>query len=92
VTYIIAQPCVDERDRSCVAVCPVDCIYATDRMLVIDPTECIDCGACVPECPVEAIYAEDELPAEWEPFRDINAAWPEGSARVIELLSDVLTS
>ena len=37
-------------------------------MLVIDPEECIDCGACEPECPVEAIFPEDALPEKWEPF------------------------
>ena len=27
VTYIIAEPCIDIKDRSCVDVCPVDCIH-----------------------------------------------------------------
>jgi len=27
VTYIIAEPCIGVKDRSCVEVCPVDCIY-----------------------------------------------------------------
>ena len=49
MTYIIAEPCVDIKDRSCVDVCPVDCIHEFDRLLVIDPEECIDCGACEPE-------------------------------------------
>jgi NAD-dependent dihydropyrimidine dehydrogenase PreA subunit len=45
VTYIIAEPCIDIKDRSCVDVCPVDCIHEYERMLVIDPEECIDCFA-----------------------------------------------
>jgi NAD-dependent dihydropyrimidine dehydrogenase PreA subunit len=45
MTYIIAEPCIDIKDRSCVDVCPVDCIHEFDRMLVIDPEECIDCFA-----------------------------------------------
>jgi NAD-dependent dihydropyrimidine dehydrogenase PreA subunit len=45
VTYIIAEPCIDIKDRSCVDVCPVDCIHEAGRMLVIDPEECIDCFA-----------------------------------------------
>jgi len=45
VTYIIAEPCIDIKDRSCVDVCPVDCIHEYDRILVIDPEECIDCFA-----------------------------------------------
>jgi Fe-S-cluster-containing hydrogenase component 2 len=44
MTYIIAQPCIDIKDRSCVDVCPVDCIHEFERILIIDPEECIDCG------------------------------------------------
>ena len=65
MTYYITQPCIDVMDQSCVDVCPVDCIHfeeGDDRMLYIDPDECIDCGACEPACPVNAIYAEDDLP------------------------------
>jgi NAD-dependent dihydropyrimidine dehydrogenase PreA subunit len=53
VTYVIAEPCVDVMDKACVDVCPVDCIHfdeGVDRILYIDPDECIDCGACEPEC------------------------------------------
>ena len=45
MTYIIAEPCIDIKDLSCVDVCPVDCIHVFDRMLIIDPEECIDCFA-----------------------------------------------
>lgn len=47
MTYVIAEPCVDVLDRSCVEECPVDCIYEGSRMLYIQPDECIDCGAGV---------------------------------------------
>ncbi len=72
--YIIAEPCIDLKDKSCVNVCPVDCIYADDedRMLYINPDECIDCGACEPECPVSAIFPEEELPDKWAVFTAIN--------------------
>ena len=77
MTYIIAEPCIDVKDKSCVDVCPVDCIHPTDgegvNMLYIDPEECIDCGACEPECPVEAIFAEEDLPQEWHSFIEVNA-------------------
>jgi NAD-dependent dihydropyrimidine dehydrogenase PreA subunit len=89
MTYIVAEPCIDQMDRSCIAVCPVDCIHETESMLVIDPEECIECGACEPECPVEAIYPADALPEKWAPFAMINAAWSEGADRVTELLSDL---
>ena len=55
MTYIIAEPCIDIKDRSCVDVCPVDCIHEANRILVIEPEECIDCGECETECQVEEI-------------------------------------
>lgn len=58
MTYIIAEPCVDIKDKSCIEECPVDCIYEGDRMLYIQPDECVDCGACEPVCPVEAIFTK----------------------------------
>ena len=90
MAYVIAEPCIDVLDVSCVSVCPVDCIHfdeGTDRKLFIDPNECIDCGACEPECPVEAIFPEDALPQKWEPFVKINYAFGEG-ADVINKLTD----
>jgi NAD-dependent dihydropyrimidine dehydrogenase PreA subunit len=62
MTYVIALPCVDLKDKACIEECPVDCIYEGDRMLYIHPDECVDCGACEPVCPVEAIYYEDDVP------------------------------
>jgi NAD-dependent dihydropyrimidine dehydrogenase PreA subunit len=69
MTYIIAEPCVDVRDGSCVDVCPVDCIYTTDtdNMFYINPDECIDCAACEPVCPVVAIFPEETVPEQWAP-------------------------
>ena len=75
LTYIITSPCVDVMDKSCVEVCPVDCIHyedGPDRMLYIDPEECIDCGACVDPCPVDAIYAEEDVPKGETAFIEIN--------------------
>jgi ferredoxin len=75
VPYVIAEPCVGVKDKSCVAVCPVDCIHGTDddNQLFIDPAECIDCGLCEPECPVDAIFMEDEVPEKWKNFIKLNA-------------------
>jgi NAD-dependent dihydropyrimidine dehydrogenase PreA subunit len=67
MTYVIGEPCVDVKDRSCVEECPVDCIYEGARSLYIHPDECVDCGACEPVCPVEAIYYEDDLPEALRP-------------------------
>jgi NAD-dependent dihydropyrimidine dehydrogenase PreA subunit len=75
MTYVITEPCIGVKDASCVDVCPVDCIHATDddAMYFIDPDECIDCGACEPECPVTAIFAEDAVPDDQQKYIQINA-------------------
>ncbi len=78
MTYVIAEPCIDLLDISCVEVCPVDCIHyeeGTDRKLYIDPDECIDCGACEPVCPVTAIFAEDDVPDQWKEYTELDAQW-----------------
>ncbi|MET7479265.1 ferredoxin [Streptomyces sp. NPDC005648] len=69
MTYVIAKPCVDLKDRACVDECPVDCIYEGPRKMYINPDECVDCGACEPVCPVEAIFYEDAVPPEWDGYR-----------------------
>ena len=70
--YVIAQPCIDVKDRACVDVCPVDCIYEGEKQLFIQPDECIDCGACEPECPVTAIFPEEDVPDQWKEFIALN--------------------
>ena len=42
VTYVITEACIGTKDRSCVDVCPVDCIHdegEIDPLLYIDPDE-----------------------------------------------------
>ena len=73
MAYIIAEPCIGTKDASCVAVCPVDCIYEGEDQYYINPDECIDCGACETECPVTAIFSEDALPEQCNNFILINA-------------------
>ena len=73
MTYVIAQPCVDLKDKACIEECPVDCIYEGDRKLYINPAECIDCGACEPACPEGAIYVDWRAPAEVTEFVSDNA-------------------
>ena len=78
MAYVITDACIGTKDRSCVDVCPVDCIHDdgdVDQMLYIDPDECIDCGACEPACPVSAIFAEDDVPDNLKAYIAINAQW-----------------
>jgi NAD-dependent dihydropyrimidine dehydrogenase PreA subunit len=70
--YVIAAPCIDVMDKSCVEECPVDCIYEGDRKLYINPKECIDCGACEPVCPVEAISQDRRVAVEHAGFVEDN--------------------
>ena len=60
MTYLVNDKCIKCKFTDCVEVCPVDCFYEGDNMLVINPDECIDCGVCVPECPVDAIIEDTE--------------------------------
>ncbi|MGX1267939.1 ferredoxin [Streptomyces phaeoluteigriseus] len=79
MTYVIAQPCVDIKDRACVTECPVGCIYEGSRTLYINPEECVDCHACEPVCPVEAIFYEDDLPPSWAHYVAVNAEYFEAA-------------
>src|SRR5512145_2310245 len=68
MTHTVCQPCYDCKYTDCVAVCPVECFWQDEKMLYIDPVDCIDCEACVPECPVEAIFAQANVPAQWTDY------------------------
>ncbi|MBI2306556.1 MAG: ferredoxin family protein [Rhodocyclales bacterium] len=80
MTYVVTENCIKCKYTDCVDVCPVDCFREGPNMLVIDPSECIDCTLCVPECPAEAIFAEDDVPDAQKAFIELNAElakqWP----------------
>ena len=94
MTYVIALPCVDLLDKTCIQECPVDCIYEGERMLYIHPDECVDRGACEPVCPVQAISYEADVPPPWGGFYSINAEFfnnlgsPGGASRVGKIRMD----
>ena len=60
MTYVVNENCIKCKYTDCVEVCPVDCFYEWENMLVINHEECIDCGVCEPECPVDAIISDTE--------------------------------
>ena len=78
MTYIVTEKCIRCKYMDCVEVCPVDCFYEGENMLVIQPDECIDCGVCEPECPIEAILpdTEDGLDEWLEINEKYSAEWP----------------
>jgi ferredoxin len=78
MTYVVTENCIKCKFMDCVEVCPVDCFYVGENMLVIHPDECIDCGVCEPECPAEAIVPDsDDRAGAWiERNRSFAAQWP----------------
>jgi ferredoxin len=60
MTYVVNDGCIRCKTMDCVAVCPVDCFYEGENMLVIHSDECIDCVVCEPECQVDAIKPDTE--------------------------------
>jgi ferredoxin len=78
MTYVVVENCIKCKYMDCVEVCPVDCFYEGENMLVIHPDECIDCGVCEPECPAEAIKPDTE--SGLEKWLELNAqyakSWP----------------
>ncbi len=76
MTFVVTENCIKCKYTDCVEVCPVDCFYEGQNMLVIHPDECIDCGVCVPECPAEAIVADTE-PAATEHWLHLNRTYAE---------------
>ena len=81
--HVVTQPCIGCKNTVCVSVCPVNCFHEDKDMLVIDPDECIDCGACVPECPTKAIFPLAKVPPAWKPFVRLNAE----RAKVLPLIT-----
>lgn len=73
MAFVVTEPCRNCKYTDCVVECPCDCFYQDDNMLVIDPEQCIDCGACAPACPVDALYQESSVPEPWKPYIQINA-------------------
>jgi ferredoxin len=47
LTYVVDDNCIRCKIMDCVEVCPLDCFYEGENMLVIHPDECIDCGVDV---------------------------------------------
>src|SRR5882757_7184865 len=78
MTYVVTEACIKCKYTDCVEVCPVDCFYEGDNMLVIHPDECIDCGVCEPECPADAIKPDTEPGLEkWlEVNTEYAKSWP----------------
>ena len=77
MTFVITSACIDVMDKSCIEVCPVDCIFGEDedRMCFIEPNDCIDCDACEAACPVGAIFRDTDVPSDIAGFTELNALW-----------------
>lgn len=73
MTYVVTESCIRCKYTDCVEVCPMQCFLDAGELLVIDPTECIECAMCVPECPVDAIVHVSEISDAQRDFVAINA-------------------
>ncbi len=80
MTYVVVESCIKCKYMDCVEVCPVDCFYEGENMLVIHPDECIDCGVCEPECPVDAIKPDTE--PGLEKWLELNAEYSKTWANI----------
>ncbi|MEM6414825.1 MAG: ferredoxin FdxA [Pseudomonadota bacterium] len=82
--YVVGDACIMCKYTDCVEVCPVDCFYEGENMLVIHPDECIDCGVCEPECPAEAIYPDtDDKDGKWlELNAKYSTIWPNITTKI----------
>jgi ferredoxin len=89
MTYVVTEACIKCKYTDCVSVCPVDCFYEGENMLVIHPSECIDCGVCEPECPADAIRPDtDAAASKWlELNAKYSSIWPNISEKK-DALSD----
>ncbi len=83
MAYAVTDNCIRCKYTDCVEVCPVDCFYEGENMLVIHPDECIDCGVCEPECPADAIRPDTEPGIEkWLKLNaEFAAVWPNLSSK-----------
>ena len=77
MTYVVNETCIKCKLMDCVDVCPVDCFYEGENMLVINPDECIDCGVCEPECPIDAIVPDIQAtPLMIQVNKEYSNIWP----------------
>ncbi len=88
MTYVIAQPCVDVKDKACIEECPVDCIYEGKRSLYIHPDECVDCGAASRSARSRRSTTRTTSPEQWSEYYKANVEFfddlgsPGGAAKL----------
>ncbi len=95
MTYVVTEPCIGTKDRSCVEVCPVDCFYNYENgelnsKASKEPAKPGDVGMLVIH-PDECIHCgacEPECPVE-AIFEDDDV--PEKWAEYVQLNSSIST-
>lgn len=78
MSFVVTESCIRCKYMDCVEVCPIDCFFEGENMLVINPAECISCGVCVPECSAKAILPDDHPDnKQWlELNKEYSKLWP----------------
>jgi ferredoxin len=72
MTVVVTGNCSLCRFTECVDVCPAACFHVDEKMVYVDPVECIDCLACIVVCPVKAIYTEKDVPESQHAWIEVN--------------------
>ncbi|GGZ18155.1 ferredoxin FdxA [Novosphingobium colocasiae] len=87
MTYVVTENCIKCKYTDCVEVCPVDCFYEGETMLIINPDECIDCGVCEAECPAGAILPDTQPNTEFwvELANTYSGQWPNITSKIAPL-------
>lgn len=70
--FVVTDYCIKCKFTRCVNVCPMECFHEGVNMLVINPSNCIDCGLCEPECASYAILSDYDSYASGV-YKSINA-------------------
>lgn len=99
MTYVVAEPCIGTKDRSCVEVCPVDCFYdhkdeALNKKAGKEPAKPGDTGMLVihPDQCIHCGACEPECPVEaifdGDDVPDDWTDYTELNAKACEAMSD----
>ncbi len=77
MTYVVTEACIRCKYMDCVEVCPVDCFYEGENMLVIHPTSA-SIAACASRVPCRSHHPRQRSGAEqWLQLnREYSSSWP----------------
>jgi len=66
--FVIAEPCIGVKDKSCVEVCPVNCIYEGEDQFLHSSRRVHRLPGVRSRVPVQAIFPDNGVPEKWAGF------------------------